>query len=54
MRDRIHEIGKQLAQETEPEKVVELLRELDFALSEYNLNSQNKAFAVSQQVAALQ
>jgi hypothetical protein len=49
---RIREIGKQLALEIDPEKIAELLRELDFALSEHNLRSQNKAFAASQQVAA--
>jgi hypothetical protein len=54
MTERIREICKQIARETDHEKVAQLLRELDFALSEYTLQMQNKAFAASQRVAAPQ
>jgi hypothetical protein len=54
MTDRIKELCRQLIAETDPEKLKELARELNFALSEHSLNSQNKAFAASQQLTALQ
>ncbi|HEY6184670.1 MAG TPA: hypothetical protein VIW67_20660 [Terriglobales bacterium] len=54
MSNRISELCQQIIKENDPEKLKELARELDFALSEYSLNAQNKMFAVSQKVAALQ
>ena len=54
MTDRIRELCQQIIKENDSAKLKELARELDFALSEYNLNAQNKTFALSQKVAALQ
>jgi hypothetical protein len=47
VKDRIQQLCKQIAQETDPETVQQLIQELHFQMMEQSLHAQNKAFQLS-------
>jgi len=52
--DRIRQLCRLIEKETDNGRLAELARELEYALHEHSLQAQNKAFAASQQIGALQ